>query len=124
MFDEMLPASGREDVGLMDWRPTVDTFEQENAIVVKAELPGVNKEDVSINVHQSVLTLSGERKRDEEVKEEKYYRRERFYGKFQRSFTLPENIDPDKIFASFKDGVLEVRIPRTEKSQAKRIEIK
>ncbi len=125
LFDEMLPmAEGKEDIGIFEWRPVVDTYEKDDVIVVKAELPGVSKEDISIDVKDNILTLSGERKHDEEVKEEDYYRRERFYGRFQRSFTLPEAIDPEKIEANYKDGVLEIRIPKPEAAKAKKIEIK
>ncbi|MCF8111522.1 MAG: Hsp20/alpha crystallin family protein [Desulfobacteraceae bacterium] len=126
IFDDMFPATGegREDMGLFEWRPTVDTYEKDNAIMVKAELPGVKKDDVSIDVNNNVLSIKGARKDEENVEDENYYRRERFYGTFQRAFTLPDNVDTDKIEASFKDGVLEVKVPKTEESKGKRIEIK
>ncbi|MFO8111342.1 MAG: Hsp20/alpha crystallin family protein [Desulfosalsimonadaceae bacterium] len=125
LFDDMFPEiSAGDDMGLMDWRPVVDTYEKDNAIVVNAELPGVKKEDISIDVKNNMLTISGERKDEENIHEDDYYRNERFYGRFQRSFTLPDNVDADKVDATYKDGVLEVKIPKTEDSARKKIEVK
>lgn len=125
LFEDAVPATeGREDMGLFEWRPMVDTYEKDDAIMIKAELPGVNKDDISIDVNNGVLSIKGERKHEEDVNEDNYYRKERFYGKFQRAFTLPDNADPDKIEAGFKDGVLEVKVPKTEQSKGKKVEIK
>ena len=125
LFEDAFPAAeGREDVGLFEWRPMVDTYEKDDAIMIKAELPGVKKDDISIDVNNGVLSIKGECSHEDDVNEENYYRRERFYGKFQRAFTLPDNADPDKIEAGFKDGVLEVKVPKTEQSKGKKIEIK
>jgi HSP20 family protein len=127
LFDDAFPTrtpSREDEMSLLDWRPTVDTYEEGDNIVIKAELPGVKKEDVSIDVKDNVLTLKGERKHDENIREENYYRRECAYGKFQRAFTLPDAVDPNKIEASYKDGVLKVTVPKTEESKAKKIEIK
>ncbi len=125
LFDDMFPEiSAGDDIGLMDWRPVVDTYEKDNAIVVNAELPGVKKEDISIDVKNNVLTISGERKDEENIHRDDYYRSERFYGRFQRSFTLPDNMDADKVDATYKDGMLEVKIPKTEDSARKKIEVK
>ncbi len=124
LFDDMLPSTEREEMGLMNWQPSVDTYEKDNAIEIRAELPGVKKDDISIDVRNNILTLSGERNYDEDVNEENYYRRERFYGKFQRAFTLPDNVDADKIEAHFEDGVLKITVPKTEQSQTKKIEVK
>lgn len=125
LFEDAVPAAeGREDVGLFEWRPMVDTYEKDDAIMIKAELPGVKKDDISIDVNNGVLSIKGERKHEEDVNEDNYYRKERFYGKFQRAFTLPDNADPDKIEAGFKDGVLEVKVPKTEQSKGKKVEIK
>jgi HSP20 family protein len=109
-------------VGL--WRPSVDIFETKDNMILRAELPGMNKEDVKINVENNVLTLRGERKFDNEVKRENYHRIERAYGSFCRSFTLPANVDKGKIEATYKDGVLEVILPKVEESKPKQIEIK
>ena len=125
LFDDMFPEIGQgDDMGLMEWRPMVDTYEKDDAIVVNAELPGVNKEDISVDVKNNILTISGERKHEEDVNEDNYFRKERFYGKFQRSFTLPDNVDSEKVDAVYKDGVLEVKIPKTEQGTTKKIEIK
>lgn len=125
LFDDMFPQIRQtDDMGLMEWRPVVDTYEKDNAIVVNAELPGVKKEDISIDVKNNILTISGERKHEEKVNEDNFYRSERFYGKFQRSFSLPDNVDADKVDAVYKDGVLEVTIPKTEDSTRKKIEVK
>ena len=127
LFEDTFPSrtAGREDeMSILDWRPTVDTYEEGDNIVIKADLPGVKKEDVSIDVKDNVLTLKGERKHEENVNEENYYRRESAYGKFQRAFTLPDAVDPNKIEASYKDGTLKITVPKAEERKAKKIEIK
>lgn len=122
LFEDMFPEP-REDFGMLDWRPRVDTYEKEDSLIIKADLPGIKKDDVSIDVNNNLLTIKGER-HDEEAKSQDYYRCERFYGSFQRAFTLPNNVDSSKIEASFKDGVLEITLPKTQESQAKKIEIR
>jgi HSP20 family protein len=112
-----------DEAGFSLWNPVVDLYEKDDNFVIKAELPGVGKDDIGIDLKDGVLTLSGERSDDSEVKEDKYYRRERTYGKFQRSFTLPADVDADKIKAEFKDGVLVVEVPKPEKSKPKRITV-
>ena len=112
-----------DEVGLYDWRPPVDIYETDDGIVLKAELPGINKEDVSVEVKDNVLTLKGERLLDPEIKDENYYRKERSFGKFNRSFSLQEQIKPDLIKASFKDGVLTVEIPRPEEEKPKQVTV-
>ncbi|MFP3981594.1 MAG: Hsp20/alpha crystallin family protein [Desulfobacterales bacterium] len=125
VFDDMFPTTeGREDMGLFEWRPMVDTYEKDDHIVIKAELPGVKKDDISIDVNNNVLSIKGERKDEEKVDEENYYRQERFYGKFQRAFTLPDNVDTDNIEANYNEGVLEVKVPKTEESKTRKIEVK
>ena len=91
--------------------------------MIKAELPGVDKKDITIDLKDRRLTLSGERNYDNEVKEENYYRRERSYGKFQRSFSLPADVDSDRITAEFKNGVLRVEVPKPEEQKAKQVTI-
>ena len=123
LFNEPFFRSDREDdeLSMGAWYPAVDMFENEDKLVIKAELPGMDKKDFSVDVKDHVLTLSGERNYDNEVKEENYYRRERGYGKFKRAFTLPADVDSDKIKADFKDGVLKVEIPKPEARKAKQI---
>ena len=112
-----------EEVSLNDWSPPVDIYETADGIVLKVELPGVNKDDVSVEVKDNVLTLKGERLLDPKIKDEHYYRKERSFGKFNRSFSLQETIKPDLIKASFKEGVLTVEIPRPEEKKAKQVTV-
>jgi HSP20 family protein len=106
------------------WAPSVDIYENDDAFVLKAELPGFTKDDVQIELHNNRLTLRGERKQETEAKEEQYHRRERAYGRFERSFMLPTMIDADKVTANFKNGVIELRLPKSEAAKPKRIAIR
>ena len=126
MFSESgLPRRGwDEDFTTSSWAPRVDIFEKGDNIVMKAELPGISKEDIDINVENNILTLKGERKREKEVEEENFYRIERYHGTFSRSFTLPRTVDPEKIDAKYRDGVLELTLPRAEEAKQKKIQIK
>jgi HSP20 family protein len=105
------------------WAPPVDIYETDEAFVLKAELPGFSKEDVQVELHENRLTLRGERKHESEAKEEQYHRRERAYGRFERVFWLPTPVDADKIQATFKEGVLDLRLPKSETAKPKRIPI-
>jgi len=105
------------------WTPPVDIYDTNDALVLKAELPGFSKEDVSVELKDNTLILKGERKREAEVKEENYHRLERAYGAFQRSFSLPATVDQEKVKANYKDGVLELRLPKVEVAKPKRITI-
>jgi HSP20 family protein len=106
------------------WQPSVDLCEDKDSFIVKAELPGMKREDIDVSLHQNTLILCGERKREEEKQEEGYYRSERYFGKFQRSIPLPQAVDPLKIDAKYRDGVLTVKLPKSEQSKAKQIEVK
>ena len=106
------------------WAPPVDIFEKDDHLVIRAEIPGVQKEDMYVGIENSVLTLHGERKQETEVKEENAYRMERVYGTFTRSFTLPTTVDGAKVTATYKDGVLEVTVPKAETAKPKSVEIK
>lgn len=118
--------SGREESFLAAFVPKVNTREGEYAYHIELDLPGIKKEDIDITTEDNVLTISGERKIKDEVKEEDYYKVESRYGKFSRSFTLPEEIDVESIHAESADGVLEVIIPKKEDALKKprKIEIK
>jgi HSP20 family protein len=105
------------------WLPAVDVFERDDNVIVKVDLPGVDKKNVRIFVTDEEITIQGEMKREEEVKEKNYYRSERAYGKFSRTIPLPVAVDRDKAKASFKDGVLEVVIPKAKGAQARHVEI-
>jgi HSP20 family protein len=112
-----------DEVSLYDWRPPVDIYQAGDGIVIKVELPGVNKDDVSVEIKENVLTLKGERLLDPEIKDEHYYRKERNFGKFNRSFSLEEPIKPDLIKASFKDGILTIEVPRPEEEKPKQVTV-
>jgi len=117
------PFFGNTENEMKAWHPMVDIFEEKDQIIVKADLPGVKKEDISIDVDNRILTLKGERSYEDEVKEENFVRRERSFGSFQRSFTLPADISTDDIKAEFKEGILKISIPMPQEKKAKQIEI-
>jgi len=123
MFDMAFPFEHPETGEVAQWRPTVDIYDQNGETVVRAELPGVNKEDISLDINDGVMNIKGERSSEEEVEEGSYYRKERLSGSFQRSVPLPEPVDADQVKATYKDGVLEVRVPKTEETGARRISI-
>ena len=107
-----------------DWAPRVDIAETDKEFTIKAEIPDVKKEDVKVAVDNGVLTIRGERKQEKEEKDKKFHRVERFYGSFTRSFTLPDNVDESKIEAVFKDGMLNLQIPKTKEGRPKALEVK
>ena len=125
MFDDPFFRIARlaDDDSLGRWNPAVDLYEKDDHFVIKAELPGVDKKDIAIDLKDRVLTLSGERSYENEVKEYSYYRRERSYGKFQRAFTLPADVDSDKIKAEFNDGLLQIEVPKPEEQKPKKVTI-
>ena len=113
-----------DDGGFYDWRPPVDIYETTDGFILKVELAGVEKEEIAVEVKDTVLTLKGERHVDPKVKEEHYYRKERSFGKFRRSFTLQEPIKPEQVKASFKNGVLTIEVPRPATKKAKQVTVK
>jgi HSP20 family protein len=115
---------GDTGLSLADWSPLVDVSENEKEFVIKAELPEVKKEDVKVLVENGVLRISGERHLEKEEKGKKYHRIERAYGSFERSFTLPENSNPDGMTADYKGGMLTLCVPKTKEAGAKSIEVK
>jgi HSP20 family protein len=116
--------SAEENWAITTWAPSCDIYETDNEIVVKADLPEVKKEDIHVSLENSLLTIRGERKFEEETKKENYRRVERSYGEFLRSFTLPSFADPNKISADYKDGALRVTIGKREEAKPKEIEVK
>jgi HSP20 family protein len=104
--------------------PAIEVFEEKDDVVVKAELPGMKKEEVEVNLYDNLLTIKGERKEEEEIKKKGYYYSERTYGAFERSIEIPREVLTEKARASFKDGVLEVRFPKTEEAKRKEIKVK
>jgi len=125
MFEEAFGRSRdlQDDGPPCDWQPAVDIYETAGGIVLAAELPGVGKEDVAIEVKDNVLTLKGKRVANPAIQEKDYYHKERCFGAFQRSFTLQQNVQPELIKATFKDGVLLIEIPRPEEEKPKQITV-
>lgn len=125
MFQDFFtPVVSGEEVHARRWLPAVDIRETDEALIFTAELPGLKKEDVQITLENNVLTLSGERKFEKEVKEENFHRLERSYGQFSRSFTLPANVRAEKAEAKFADGLLTVSVPKAEESKPRKVEIR
>ena len=116
--------TGKENLTVADWMPTVDISETESEYLIKAELPEVRKEDVKVTVENGVLTLQGERRQEKEEKARRFHRVERSYGSFVRSFTLPESVDEGGVKAEYKDGVLALHLPKSEKVKPKAIDVK
>lgn len=112
-----------DDTPVSAWTPDVDVIEEEGAYVVKADIPGIAKEDVHVEVENGMLTIRGEKKEEKEEKGKTFYRQERVYGSFSRSFHLPETADVDAIKAVHKDGLLELTIPKKEETKPKKIDI-
>jgi HSP20 family protein len=125
MFNQFFRGGAGEEGGWghYTWTPPVDIYETDDALVFTADLPGVSKDEVSIEVHQNTLTLRGERKRDAAVKEDDYHRLERAYGSFQRSFVLPAIVAQEKVQATYREGILELRLPKLESAKPRRIAI-
>lgn len=128
MGGEMLPWGGSqlETFGGREWMPQLEVFQEGDALVVRADLPGIEKKDVSIEIEDDVLTVSGERSSESRDEREGYFRSERSYGRFARAIRLPEGTDPERCDAKFENGVLELRVPMPEEAQrrAKRIPIR
>jgi HSP20 family protein len=116
--------SGKETMIVADWTPSVDISETEGEYQIKAEIPDVKKEDVRVTLEDGVLTIQGERKHEKEEKGMKFHRIERSYGSFVRTFSLPDVIDEDNVKAEFKDGVLSLHLPKSEKAKPKAIDVK
>src|SRR5215831_8497026 len=112
-----------EPAATTSWSPSVDISETEGEIIVKSELPGMDRKDISLHLENNVLTLRGERKFEKETKEENYQRIERSYGNFSRSFSIPATVDEEKIRADYKDGVLKIVMPKKEQAKPKQIKI-
>ena len=114
---------GEEPASTTIWSPAVDIYETEGEIVVQAELPGMDRKDISLNLENNVLTIRGDRQFKKETKEDNYHRIERSYGGFSRSFSIPTSVDEDRIRADYKDGVLRIALPKKEQAKPKQIQI-
>lgn len=123
-FDQWYrPARYRAEGETLDWIPVVDILEADGHVEIRAEMPGLSEQEVQVSVTDDVLTLKGEKTQESEDKDQKYHRVERSYGRFQRSFTLPANLDPEDIKAKFTHGVLTVSIPKAKEVEPKEVQI-
>lgn len=123
LFDSPLAELARTSQILSGWTPALDLYEGKENFVVKVELPGMKREDIEVSLHEGSLSLSGERKSDEKYADAEVYRTERFFGRFQRTVTLPTPVAAEKVKAAYKDGVLTITLPKTEEAKPKQIEV-
>ena len=119
-FSDFSPSSQFFDEG---WVPALDLYEDREDLVVKAELPGLSKDEIDISLHEGTLAISGERKAETKDETNGSYRSERFFGRFQRTLTLPKAVDAGKVQATYKDGVLTVTLPKTEEAKPRQIQV-
>ena len=118
-----VPSAARAEDSFGAWVPPVDIFERHDHLVIRAEVPGLRREDMDVRIENGVLTLHGERKRESDVTEDNAFRLERTYGAFTRSFSLPRTVDASNVAATYKDGILEVSVPKVETAKPKKVEI-
>jgi len=124
LFDLSMPTLARDTGGLFSgWAPALDLYQDKDNVFVKVELPGMKKEEINISLHEGMLTLSGERKRETKSGEGETFRSESYYGKFHRAVTLPTLVDANQVKANYKDGILTVTLPKAEEAKPKQIEV-
>ena len=123
LFEAPLAELARGSNLLSGWTPALDVYEQKENFILKAELPGMRKEDITVSLHDGSVSISGERKSDTKHEDSEVYRAERFFGRFQRTVTLPAPVAADKVKAQYKDGVLTVTLPKTEEAKPKQIDV-
>lgn len=124
LFDTPFGGLAGETELFNGWTPALDLYEEKDNLVLKAELPGMKKEEIEISLHEDTVTISGERKVDRAEGAGEASRSERFFGRFQRTLTLPKPVDASKVTARYKDGILTVTLPKTEESKPRQIEVK
>ncbi|RMD46834.1 MAG: Hsp20/alpha crystallin family protein [Aquificota bacterium] len=124
VFNEFLPAGRTESVQVQTWNPRVDVYEKDDKLIVEAEIPGAKKEDIEVKIKDNAIVVKGEVKKEEEKKEENYYRSERFYGKFERVIPLPVEVKAEEAKATFEDGILKLEIPKATTEKEVKIEVK
>jgi len=123
LFEAPLAELARTSQLLSGWTPALEVFEDKDNVYVRAELPGMKKEDIELSLHDGSLSISGERKDEEKHKDAEVYRAERFFGRFQRTVTLPTPVQSDKVKAQYKDGMLTVTLPKAEEAKPKHIDV-
>ena len=123
LFEVPLAALGRSSQLLSGWTPALDVYEDKDNVYVRAELPGMKKEEIDLSLHDGTLSISGERKSEDKFKDAEVYRAERFFGRFQRTVTLPTPVAADKVKAQYKDGILTVTLPKAEEAKPKHIDV-
>ena len=123
LFEAPLAEFARTSQLLSGWSPALDVYEDKDNVYVRAELPGMQREEIDLSLHNGSLSISGERKSEEKFKDAEVYRGERFFGRFQRTVTLPTAIAVEKVKAEYKDGILTVTLPKTEEAKPKHIDV-
>ena len=123
LFDSFMGQSGTPDTPERVWSPAADMYETKNEVVVSAELPGLTEKDIHVSITGDQLTIQGERRGESDVQDASHYRRERWFGKFVRTFSLPMPVDTAQIKATYRDGVLTVKLPKSEEIKAKEIKV-
>ena len=123
LFETPLAELARGSQLLSVWTPGIDLYEDKDNLYLKAELPGMTREQIEVSLHEGVLSISGERKSESKYEEAEVHRAERFFGRFQRTVTLPTPVSPDKVKAQYRDGVLTITLPKTEEAKPKQIDV-
>jgi len=123
LFEGPLAELARTSQLLSGWTPALDMYEDKDNLFVKAELPGMKREEIEVSLHEGTLSISGERKSEGKYQDAEVYRTERFFGRFQRTVTLPTPVAADKVKAQYKDGILTITLPKTEEAKPKRIDV-
>ncbi len=123
VFSELVPSGRTEVAQVQTWTPRVDVYEKDNKIVIEAEIPGAKKEDIEVKIRDNAVVIKGEVKKEEEKKEENYYRSERFYGVFERVIPLPTEVKAEEAKASFENGILKLEIPKATAEKEVKVEV-
>ena len=123
LFDSPLSELTRTSQLLSGWTPALDVYEDKDSFIVKAELPGMKKEDIEVSLHDGSLSISGERKTESKREDSEVYRAERFFGRFQRTVSLPTTVAADKVKAAYTDGILTITLPKTEEAKPRKIDV-
>jgi HSP20 family protein len=124
LFESPLTELARTSNLLSGWNPALDLYEDKDNLYVKVELPGMKREDIDVSLHEGSLSISGERKSEQKHEDDEVYRAERFFGRFQRTVTLPTPVAAEKVKAQYKDGILNITLPKTEEAKPKHIDVK